>query len=79
MTGTTGRLFRVELTCSDRAAHRHRVESRCSDFPDLVVPTWAAVEAREFVPLAAPDMTLDTARHPACEAADMIRHLLDRR
>ncbi len=40
--------FEVEVICFDPAEHRRRVETRQSDLPGLRLPTWQAVEAREY-------------------------------
>lgn len=50
----------VEVVCSDLAQHRERVESGVSDLPGLTLPTWAAVQARDYEPWV-PDERVDTA------------------
>lgn len=40
----------VEVTCSDVAEHRRRVEARVSDLPGYRVPTWAEVAMRQYEP-----------------------------
>ena len=71
-------LAQVAVVCSDRALHRRRAESRQSDIPGHALPDWPAIEARRFEPWE-PDLTLDTARLSADEAAariaDHLRHL----
>lgn len=54
----------VELTCSDAAVHRRRVETRMSDVDGLVKPTWSQVVEREYQPWERPHLTLDTATEP---------------
>ena len=44
------RLLLVEVVLSDAAEHRRRVESRRSDLPGLVVPTWANVQNSDYQP-----------------------------
>ena len=58
----------VELVCSDVDEHRRRVENRSTDVEGLKLPTWAAVQAREYEPWNA-DLCLDTSTHSAVEAA----------
>lgn len=44
------RILNVEVICSDKVLHRHRVEARKSDIPGLVVPDWQQVTDRTFEP-----------------------------
>jgi predicted kinase len=55
------RLINVEVICSDEAEHRRRVETRSSDIPDLVLPTWDKVKSREYHPWIQPRIVIDTA------------------
>jgi predicted kinase len=50
----------VEVVCSDRQAHRRRVEDRTSDLDGLTVPTWEQVEARQYEPWNTPVLCVDT-------------------
>jgi predicted kinase len=54
----------IETVCPDRAEHRRRVETRVSDLPGWVYPTWGEVEqaARVYQPRTDPRLTLDTTR-----------------
>lgn len=38
----------IEVTCSDQAEHRSRVENRTTDITNLYLPTWQEVEKREY-------------------------------
>ena len=38
----------VEVTCSDQAEHRLRVENRTTDIANLSLPTWQEVKKREY-------------------------------
>lgn len=58
---TGARLLEVEVVCSDLAAHRRRVETRTSDIPGLVPPTWARVQAMLLDPWPEPHLVVDTA------------------
>src|SRR5271163_552797 len=40
----------VEIVRSDRADHRHHVETRTGDIDGLAPPSWADVVAREYEP-----------------------------
>ena len=65
---TSARIVQIEVICSDEAEHRRRVESRDTDIPGLIVPSWAAVMARDYEPWSEPRMVIDTARMTAAEA-----------
>ena len=43
-------LVEIEVVCSDKRQHRRRVESRISDIPGLVLPTWQQVLDRHYEP-----------------------------
>ena len=51
----------VEVVCSDTAEHRRRVESRANSVPNMVLPGWDDVVAREYQPWTVPKVTIDTA------------------
>jgi predicted kinase len=55
------RLVNVEVVCSNETEHRRRVETRSSDIPDLVLPTWDKVKNREYHPWTQPRIVVDTA------------------
>ncbi len=61
----------VEVVCSDLAQHRARVETRVTDVPGLTLPTWAAVQARDYEPWE-PDVRVDTAYLSVGQAADRV-------
>ena len=46
----TVELVEIEVVCSDRSQHRVRVESRFTDIPGLVLPTWQQVLDRHYEP-----------------------------
>ena len=46
----TVELVEIEVVCSDRSQHRLRVESRVTDIPGLVLPTWRQVLDRHYEP-----------------------------
>jgi len=62
---TGAKLSELVITCSDQAEHRRRVETRTSDIPNLIHPTWAQVLARDWEPWESEHHGIDTARtHP---------------
>jgi predicted kinase len=54
-------LLEVELVCSDESAHRHRVATREVDIPDLPLPSWEKIQAREYEPWDRDHLVVDTA------------------
>ena len=66
------RFLAVEIVCSDKAEHRHRVQQRVSDIEGLELPDWRAIERRDYAPWPEADLRLDTARLTATEAARSI-------
>ena len=44
------KLVEIEVVCSDGRQHRQRVESRSTDIPGLVLPTWQQVLDRHYEP-----------------------------
>ena len=70
-------LINIEIICSDEAEHRRRVETRSSDIPDLVQPTWAKVKGREYHRWTQPRIVIDTAKHSIEEAVATILNELE--
>ena len=65
-------LLEVELICSDPSEHRRRVETRSTDIPGLVPPSWDAVWRRDYALWPARHLVIDTATMTAEEAAARI-------
>ena len=63
----------VEVICSDRDAHRSRVESRVPDIPGHRVPTWQEVVDREYEPWQEDRLVIDTARLRVEQCVRLIR------
>ena len=51
----------VEVVCSDSAEHRRRVQNRANSIPNLKLPNWEEVVAREYHSWSVPRITIDTA------------------
>ncbi len=51
----------VEITCSDREEHRHRVEQRLADTPGLSGPTWEQVLSHDYRAWHRKHIVIDTA------------------
>jgi predicted kinase len=54
-------LVEVEVICSDPEEHRRRVEGRAGDVPGLALPTWEAVQRREYEQWNRPHVVLNAA------------------
>jgi predicted kinase len=65
----------IEVVCSDRDAHRRRVETRSIDVAGLAAPTWAQVLDRDYEAWDRPRLTIDTARR---SPEDALAELQDR-
>ena len=66
------RLHFVEVTCSDKAEHRRRVETRTPDLSGLEVPTWEQVARRRWDPFTEPRLTIDNLGDSAVHARAVI-------
>ncbi|AKN18412.1 AAA family ATPase [Mycobacterium haemophilum] len=67
-------ILEVELVCSDPNEHRRRVESRTSDIPGLVLPTWQQVVDRTYEPWDRDHLIIDTACSAVTATVERIRH-----
>ncbi|WP_136441435.1 AAA family ATPase [Pacificoceanicola onchidii] len=67
----------VEIVCSDRGAHRRRVEDRRKRAASPGMPDWAAVEGREYLPFQNA-FQIDTSRASAKDAVHEIRREMTR-
>jgi predicted kinase len=70
------RAVEFELVCSDKAAHRRRVESRVADNPGHDVPNWDAVMAHDYEPWDRPPAVVDTAGRAVEEIVQDVQMLL---
>jgi len=73
-TGTP--VVEVELLCSDPKEHRRRAETRVSDIPGLVLPTWQEIVSREYHPWDRRHLVVDTARYRVEESVQMLREAI---
>lgn len=72
------RFVNVEIVCSDVAEHRRRVESRAGSVPNLQLPTWDDVVAREYHPWSVPRVKIDTAGCTPEVSYEQLRSLIER-
>ncbi|NIY74598.1 AAA family ATPase [Thalassospira sp. HF15] len=69
----------IELICSDRDQHRHRVETRQGDIENLKLPDWQKVCDREYHPWPDADLVIDTALQSLDVSSDiLVRFVRDR-
>ena len=68
----------VEVTCTDQAEHRRRVETRVTDIEGLKLPTWQAVSEREYDPWD-PHLVIDTSHFSVEQSVAAIRAAVERR
>ena len=60
----------VEVTCSDPAEHRRRVESRSTEVPGMPLPSWEEIFERERHPWDRERIVVDTAGRTPEECVD---------
>ncbi|PRA45782.1 MULTISPECIES: AAA family ATPase [Pseudomonas] len=65
-------LANVQVICSDADEHRRRVETRISDIPGLMPPTWESVLGHEYEQWNEAVFCLDTAQASAAQAVAVI-------
>ena len=66
----------VEVTCSDPAQHRNRVETRSADIKGLRLPTWPEVVSREYEPWERDHIVIDTMSRSVAESVRDLRERL---
>ncbi len=69
----------IEVTCTDVAEHRRRVENRENTIPMLHLPTWDDVLRREYHPWDTTRVTIDTARRSPEKSLSELHVLLSAR
>ncbi|SCZ45697.1 AAA family ATPase [Afifella marina] len=69
-------LLELEVICTDRDAHRHRVEARIIEADGGRGPGWQEVVARDYRPWTRPVLVVETAGRRVCDCAADIRHIL---
>jgi predicted kinase len=68
----------IEITCSDPAEHRQRVETRVSDIAGLRPPTWQEVVTRDYELWNRERLVIDTAGQSVDHNVRMLRGALTR-
>ncbi|MBM1203024.1 AAA family ATPase [Pseudomonas fragi] len=65
-------LVNIQVICSDRHEHQRRVETRVSDIPGLIPPTWQSVLDHEYEAWVSAPFCIDTARTSQAQAVALI-------
>jgi predicted kinase len=66
----------IEVVCSDKSEHQHRVETRQTSIPNLALPTWQKVQKREYQPWDQKVTRLDTAHKIVQQSTEQLLRLL---
>ena len=74
----TVELVEIEVVCSDTRQHRQQVESRITDIPGLVLPTWQQVLDRDYEPWTTAHV-VDTAGRALEDALSQVEAIVRRR
>ena len=70
------RAIDVEVICSNITEHRRRVESRRTDIPGLVPPSWQKIAEREYHPWDRAHVIIDTANISVEDAASTLMSMV---
>jgi predicted kinase len=66
----------IEVQCSDPGEHQRRVETRRSDIPGLLLPTWEDVISREYHPWNRDCVRVETANRTPEQNVALLRKLI---
>lgn len=67
----------IEVICSNAAEHRRRVEGREASTPNLELPTWNDVVAREYHSWSVQRVIIDTAGNSPAASYEQLRSQLN--
>lgn len=70
------RAIEIEVQCSDPKEHRRRVETRKSDIPGRLLPSWEEVISREYHPWNRDRVRVETANRTPAQNVDMLRKFI---
>ena len=65
----------IEVICTDKSVHQHRVETRQTSIANLTLPTWQKVQEREYQPWDQKVTKLDTAHKTVQQSVDELINL----
>jgi hypothetical protein len=69
----------IEIICSNKIEHQQSVESRQTDIPNLLLPSWESVTSREYHPWHSASIVLDTAGKTPEQSKQELSELLRRK
>lgn len=73
VAGAVGvRCIEVEVVCSDPVVHERRAVSRSVDIAGLELPSWNAIQGRNYEPWNREHLVIDTAARPVAACVDEI-------
>lgn len=73
---TATNIFEIEVICSDKKEHQHRVEKRKAGISGHKMPTWNDVIMREYYPWKTKNLTIDTAKQNVAGAiVEILKHI----
>lgn len=67
----------IEVICSDKVEHRKRTETRLTDIPNLMLPSWESVVSRDYEPWQSASIVLDTAGKTPSQSKQELRELIE--
>lgn len=67
------RVVEIETICSDAQEHRRRIETRVTEVPSLVLPTWQDVIDRDYHRWDREHVTIDTASRSIGACVELVR------
>jgi predicted kinase len=70
------RPLEIEVQCSDAVEHRRRVETRKSNIPGRLLPSWEDVVSREYHPWNHDRVRVETANRTPEQNVEMLRKLI---
>lgn len=66
----------IEIICSDKSEHRHRVETRSTAVLNLKLPTWEQIQNREYHPWESEHIVIDTAQKTLSRVVEQLVNTL---
>lgn len=66
------KLIEIELICTDKQKHQHRIENREADLTGHRLPTWQDVLKRDYEPWERKTLTIDTSTYSIAESVKFI-------
>jgi predicted kinase len=68
----------IEIICSNRVEHQHRVENRSTDIAEFELPTWDAVVNRKYERWETEHIVIDTSGQTVEQSVNLLQQILAR-